>query len=151
MELKEAIEKRKSIRTFKDESLTEEEIQQLLWAGRKVPSAGARRPCILHVVIDKVLKERLCEAALDQKCIREAPVVIVVMADYLKATSKYHRRGYRYTFMEAGHIGQNISLMAVSLGLGCVMIGAFHDGQVKEVLGIVEDPLYLIPIGRLHD
>ena len=51
--------------------------------------------------------------------------------------------------MEVGHVGQNISLQANALSLGSVMIGAFDDKQVKEILGINEDPLYIIPVGKI--
>ncbi len=52
--------------------------------------------------------------------------------------------------VEAGHAAQNILLQAVSLGLGAVPIGAFHDDQVQEVLDLPSDhePLYLIPAGH---
>ncbi|MEM2559091.1 MAG: nitroreductase family protein, partial [Nitrososphaerota archaeon] len=43
--------------------------------------------------------------------------------------------------------GQNIYLQCVSLGLGCVVIGAFYDSRVKEILGVDEEPLYVIPVG----
>jgi len=33
--------------------------------------------------------------------------------------------------------------------LGTVMIGAFGDEEVKEVLGIKEEPLYIIPVGKI--
>ncbi len=32
---------------------------------------------------------------------------------------------------------------------GTVMIGAFEDEQAKEVLGIKEEPLYIIPVGKI--
>ncbi len=46
-------------------------------------------------------------------------------------------------------MGQNISLQANALSLGTVMIGAFEDKQVKEVLEIKEEPLYVIPVGKI--
>jgi nitroreductase len=51
--------------------------------------------------------------------------------------------------MEAGHVGQNISPQANALGLGTVMIGAFDDKQVKEILGIHEEAPYIIPVGKI--
>jgi nitroreductase len=51
--------------------------------------------------------------------------------------------------MEVGHVGQNISLQAVALNMGTVMIGAFDDQQVKEILKIEEEPLYIIPVGKI--
>ena len=149
MELEEAISKRKSIRSFIDEPISKEDIEKLLWAASKVPSAGGIHPIKIHTVYDRDLKEKLCHAALNQRCVAEAQVDLVISADYQKVMGRYGKRGVRYAQMEAGHMGQNISLMTVSLGLGCVMIGAFSDARVKEVLGINEDPLYLIPVGRI--
>jgi nitroreductase len=45
-------------------------------------------------------------------------------------------------------VGQNIYLKAVSLDLGTVAVGAFDDGAVKKVLGIEEEPLYIMPLGK---
>jgi nitroreductase len=52
--------------------------------------------------------------------------------------------------MEAGHAAQNLCLQAVSLALQTVVIGAFHDRQVQQILDVPSDehPLYLIPAGR---
>ncbi len=150
MELEEVINKRISIRHYKDEPVTEEEVSKLVSVGLKVPSAGGIHPIKIVVVYDKEVKERLCRAALGQKCVEEAFVDLVVLADYSKVTPRYHTRGYRYVLLEAGHVGQNISLMATSLGLGTVMIGAFRDADVKTVLGIeIEEPIYIIPVGRM--
>ena len=151
MTVEEAINKRKSIRRYKDEPVTLDEIRKLIEVGHKVPSAGGIHPLAIYSIEDKETKNKLCEAALSQECIRQAPVVLVVAADFVKMSGRYSRggRGDRYCYMEAGHAGQNISLMAASLGLGCVMIGAFSDSRVKEVLGINESPIYLIPVGRI--
>ena len=100
--------------------------------------------------MDEAKKEELCKAALNQECVRSARVCIVITADPTRMIAKYHGRGHRYIFMEAGHAGQNISMMSASLGLGCVMVGAFHDEEVKRVMGLEnEDPLYIIPVGKV--
>jgi SagB-type dehydrogenase family enzyme len=88
-------------------------------------------------------------ACLKQDAVSAAPAVIIVAANYGKIRRRYKGRGERYAILEAGHVGQNIHLQAQQLGLGCVMIGAFKNGRVKEVLGIEEDPLYVIPVGRV--
>jgi nitroreductase len=52
--------------------------------------------------------------------------------------------------MEAGHVGQNVSLEAVSLGLATVMVGAFQDDRLVKVLHLEKhvEPLYIIPVGK---
>jgi nitroreductase len=149
MNVEEAIYKRRSIRQYKEESLTPEEIEKIRAAGLKVPSAGAIRPLKIYVVTEQEVKNKLMEAAISQAAVGLAPVVYVVAADFTRMSNKYRGRGHRYIHMEAGHCGQNIALMAVSMGLVSVMIGAFNDAKVKAVLGLTtEEPLYIIPVGR---
>jgi nitroreductase len=51
--------------------------------------------------------------------------------------------------MEAGHAAQNLCLQAVVLELGSVVIGAFSDRQVGNMLQLGKEgiPLYIIPVG----
>jgi SagB-type dehydrogenase family enzyme len=140
---------------------------------RTAPSAGATYPLEIYLVVGKVeglepgifhysfskhslemtkeqdVRNRLSRAALGQEMIEEASVSIIIAADYNRTTGHYGQRGTRYVHMEVGHVGQNVSLQAVALSLGTVMIGAFDDKQVKEVLGIREEPLYIIPVSKI--
>ena len=69
-----------------------------------------------------------------------------------RATTSYGSRGIRYIYMEAGHAAQNVHLEAEVLNLGAVVIGAFIDEQVKQVLNLPEEeaPLCIMPVGRRH-
>ena len=140
---------------------------------RTAPSAGATYPLETYLVSGEVeelepgiyrytptrhsleitkehdVRSRLSRAALGQGMVEEAPVNIIIAADYGRTTGHYGQRGNRYVHMEVGHVGQNVSLQAIALGLGTVMIGAFGDKEVKEVLGINEEPLYIIPVGKI--
>jgi len=140
---------------------------------RTAPSAGALYPMELYVLSGNVSglpagvyrylsrghellkvnngdrRQRLAEAALGQKCIREGSAVIAITAVYERTTGKYGQRGIRYVHMEAGNISQNIYLEAESLNLGTVFVGAFDDERVKSVLEMrpEEKPLGLMPVG----
>jgi nitroreductase len=54
--------------------------------------------------------------------------------------------------MEIGHAAQNVYLQAAGLRLGTVMVGAFHDDRVSDVVGLPQDhePLAIMPVGRLR-
>jgi SagB-type dehydrogenase family enzyme len=92
----------------------------------------------------------LYEAALSQSSVKDAPIVIVISAIYERTTGKYGQRGIQYVHMEVGFAGENLYLQAESLDLGTVFIGAFHDDQVKGILGLseAEVPLGIMPVGR---
>lgn len=149
-------------------------ITESRWGLRTAPSAGATYPLEVYVVVKKggvsgleegiyhyvprsheleLLKRgdyavELMRACLDQRWVLEASINLVITAIYERTTWRYGERGrIRYVHMEVGHVGQNVYLQCVSLGLGCVVIGAFHDDQVKRILGVNEEPLYVIPVG----
>ncbi|MHA1805581.1 MAG: SagB/ThcOx family dehydrogenase [Promethearchaeota archaeon] len=174
--LRECIWERESIRAFKEKEVELEKLSALLWAvqgkkGRKrtVPSAGATYPLEIHVLIknkglfhydiqrhelelikeERNLSRSLSEAALNQYFIEEAPLNIIISAKYERTCNRYGKRGIRYVYIEIGHAAQNLHLMATSLNLGSVPVGAFQDNLVKSVLELPLDldPLYIIPIG----
>jgi len=139
---------------------------------RTAPSAGATYPMEIYALAMKVsdikpgiyhykpndhtlelvkrgkFAKPLKQAALGQESIESAPLNIIIAAQFQRTESRYGSRAKRYVYMECGHIGQNIQLEACSLGMGSVIVGAFRDDEAKEVMGIDEEVLYIIPIGR---
>lgn len=178
LSLEQTLRERRSVRSFQRTPLSPAEIGQLLWATqgvtnprgyRTAPSAGALYPLEVYIVdrqgvyhylpkehsLETVVqgdrKRALFDAALRQEAVLEAPLVIVIAADYRRTEGKYGEgRTPRYVHLEAGHAAQNALLQAVSLDLGAVPVGAFHDRQVQAVLGLPvnQQPLYLIPVGH---
>lgn len=100
-----------------------------------------------HLAGDR--RGRLSQAALRQSALADAAAVLVIGAVYQRTSTEYGTRAKRYVQMEVGHAAQNVYLQAVSLGLGTVIIGAFDDDQIHEVLELTgqEAPLALLPVG----
>jgi SagB-type dehydrogenase family enzyme len=179
--LEKALLRRRSVRDYDRNSLTVEEIGQLLWAaqgvtekwgGRTAPSAGALYPLEIYLLAGEVkglktglyhyrpgdhsispanardLRPEITEASLNQDQILKAPATLVICAVYERTTEKYGQRGVRYVHQETGSVCQNVHLQAESLNLGTVWIGAFDDQQVKQALGIAEEPLAIMPVGK---
>ena len=178
--VEEALSERRSVRDYREDSLTLEQVSQLLWAaqgvtekwgGRTAPSAGALYPLEIYLLAGETiglqpglyhydpaghtvsltkggdLRRAVTEASLDQEEILKAPAILVIAAVYERTTGKYGERGIRYVHMEVGAVAENIYLQAESVELGTVFIGAFDDQEVKEALGIAEEPLAILPIG----
>jgi len=180
--LREAIQRRQSVRDYSDEPLSLEDLSLLLWGTqgvrrtipgkatfRAVPSAGARHPFETLLLIrhaasldpglyqylagshrlrplshDTALDVGLTKACLDQACVARCAALFVWIADVRRMTWRYGERGFRYLLVDAGHVCQNLYLLAEALGLGACAIGAFQDEEVSALLAI--DPAELLPV-----
>lgn len=186
LSIEEAIFHRRSIREYKREPLTLEEVSQILWAAagsnidgitgatRTVPSAGACYPIETYLVAGEVreipagiyhykwsehklsllvkgdLREKLTRAALGQGVIQRAPACLVFTAIYPRTTRRYGERGFRYVHIDMGCIIQNVYLQAQALNIGTVIIGAFTDEAVRDLLRVKdEEPLCIMPLGKI--
>lgn len=78
----------------------------------------------------------LTEAALKQAMIKKAQVTFIWSAVTERAKWKYRQRAYRYIYLDAGHIAQNLYLAAGGLGLGVCALGAFFDENINCLIGI---------------
>jgi len=143
---------------------------------RTAPSAGALYPFEIYIVANNVqdlpqgiyhysvldhtlepvksgdFRGQITDAGLDQEMLGDAGVTFVLSAIFDRVRHKYGERGFRYVYMEAGHISQNIYLQAVSLGLGSVCAGAFLDEKVNQLIdvdGRREAVVYLHAVGAL--
>lgn len=141
---------------------------------RTAPSAGALYPVETYLLVNRVSSlspgiyryeaaehrlalmrpgawgPALARAALEQRMISDAPCTFVWSMIPSRSLGKYGERAYRYIFLDAGHIAQNVALAAVSLGLGSCQIAAFADQEVNDVLGLDgenETAIYMTSIG----
>ena len=142
---------------------------------RAAPSGGALYPLDVYAVVGKACVDGLepavyhylpsghrlemissgdkrgpvARASLEQMWMAQAPVNLVITAQYARICSKYGQRGVRYAMIEAGHVGQNIFLQAEALGLGAGIVGAFNDREIIRIMEIPSDhePLLIMPVG----
>ena len=89
LKTKEAIEKRRSIRKFKNKRISDEIIMELLESARLAPSGCNAQPWRFKIVKDENTKHKLYKAAQKQLFIKQAPVVFACCADikgYIEGT-----------------------------------------------------------------
>ncbi|MDI6806561.1 MAG: nitroreductase family protein [Candidatus Aenigmarchaeota archaeon] len=135
---------------FLSKEVDDRTIGIILHAATHAPSAGEIKEWHFFVIKDKETKDKLVEAALMQKFISLAPVVITVAVDIEKVTLKYFERGERlYAIQDGGHACMLIILTAHALGLGSYLIRAFDEEKVRRILEMPDHmrPLALITIG----
>ncbi len=146
------------------------------WQFRTAPSAGALYPIETYLVVNRVdglasglyhyevrshrlafLREdaligmAMTRAAMGQTMCQRAAILLVWSAVVARSARKYGERAYRYIYMDAGHVAQNVYLASAALDLACCVVGAFFDDEVNAVLeldGHEETSIYLAALGR---
>jgi len=147
----EAIKKRRSVRAYTREEVSEEDVERLIEAARWAPSAGNIQPWEFVIVTNAETKRRLSDAALHQTFIEEAPVVIIVCADVARSSWGYGSRGTNlYCLQDTAAATENMLLAAQALGLATCWVGAFHEDEVARVVNTPRNlrPVAIVPVGR---
>ncbi len=141
---------------------------------RAAPSAGGLYPIETYVMLNRVedtdpgiyhfrplkfdleclregdFKHVLANAALGQEIVSSAQVCFIWTAVVERSMWKYRQRAFRYIYLDAGHIAQNLYLAGTAAGMGVCGIGAFFDDQVNDLVGVdgaAETALYLASVG----
>lgn len=146
---------------------------------RTVPSAGARHAFETYLLINNVeglepglyrylalshqlvlinsrdgLKHDIMAAAGGQKFVGTSAVTFLWVAVAYRMTYRYTERGYRYLFLDAGHVCQNLYLACQAVGCGCCAVAAYGDDEMNSLLGVdgeEEFAVYLAPVGKLEE
>jgi SagB-type dehydrogenase family enzyme len=145
---------------------------------RAAPSAGALYPAEMYVgarnvaglepgiyhyeVGDHALAllrpgdptETLWEVCCRQEYARQAAVTILISGVFERTKRKYGERGYRYVFLDVGHLAENLCLSATSLGMAVTTTCGFFDDGANRVLhldGLEETVLYVAFLGNRQD
>jgi SagB-type dehydrogenase family enzyme len=141
---------------------------------RMYPSAGARFPLELYLIANSVenldkglyhydVKGDALEKLLEEDLSRESQGIFgegnfPVNPNFLVITSVFGRtqvkyggaNAYRFSCIEAGHLGQNISLITAEKSLGSCAIGGFDNNKLSKLLDLTEEeiPLYAFALGE---
>ncbi len=136
---------------------------------RTVPSAGARHAFETYLLVNRVeglnpglyrflatphklivendddsIADQITAAALNQDMIKRSAVTFIWVADVYRMTWRYVERGYRFLFIDAGHVCQNLYLAAEAINGGVCAIAAFNDDQMNELLDLDGKNLFAI-------
>ena len=127
-------------REYLEEDVSQEKVDRILDMASRYPSAGHTEPQEFIVVRDQHVKEGLARAALDQRFVARAPLVIVVVSDTRRSARRYGERGVHfYSIVDGAFVAMLTLLAVVDEGLGACFVGAFYDREVRDVLGLPPD------------
>jgi nitroreductase len=139
------IQKRHSVRKFKDKAIDQDIVVSIVNAARTAPSACNAQPWRFVAVTDKsLLKEIVDEGlggAVPNKWASSAPVIIIgcaklnLLTHYMGETVK----GIHYHQIDLGIAMEHMVLRATEMGLGTCWIGWFKEKKIKKIVHIPKD------------
>lgn len=152
MELYEVLQKRRSIRKFTDEPVSQNDIDIMLHAGMSGPSACNKTPWEFYVITNPEVITEFRKASRFTKI--ESNLAIVVCGNLLKTLPLQFAS---FWIQDCSAATENILLAATDLGLGAVWCGIHPmktaEKKVAEVLSLPKNhvPLNIIYIGHPNE
>ncbi len=146
MNVKEAMQKRRSVRKFTSDVVEKEKIDELLHAAMSGPSACNKKPWEFYVITNEEKLHQLRGASHYSKI--DAKLAIVVCGNLSHALPMQLAS---YWIQDCSAATENILLQATELGLGTVWCG-LHPQKTpeKKVAEILELPDKQIPLGLIY-
>ena len=143
------MQRRRSVRRYGRETISDALLDKLLRAAELAPSAGNLQARDFIVVRDPNKKHELAEAGYGQFFIAMAPVVLVGCANIARSRIAYGQRAELYAVQDATIAACYVQLAAEALSIATCWIGAFDEKRVSLALKIPLDirPVLMLPIG----
>jgi len=105
----------------------------------------------LDVLLERQFSDKDIHSFFTYPWVKDASAALILTAIFWRTQNKYGERGYRYILLEAGHIAQNVYLVAEALGLRCCALAGTRDEKIEELLdidGITESLVYAVVLGK---
>lgn len=104
----------------------------------------------LRLVIDGDQSRGISAGLVQPELALESAMTVFVTMMPERSVFKYDERGYRFCLLEAGHLAQNLNLVATALNLAVVNIGGFFDHEIDHLLrmdGMMQCTIYMMAVG----
>jgi nitroreductase len=148
MDVYEAIKTRTSVRGYRSTPVEDDKLKRILDAARLAPSGKNGQPWSFIVIKDLETRKKLVGACKGQSYVGEAPVVVAVCG---REELAYQKMGGYWNSLpvDIGISLEHLMLAAAAEGLGTCWIGAFIEGDVREILGVPAEVkiVALTPVG----
>ena len=132
MDALKCLKTRRSVRTFTDQTVSKEIIEDILECGRWTPSGINHQPWKVFVISNPELKAKIADCTHYSNIILQAPHLFVIYLDQTK--------GYNYVknVQSMGAFFENILLAIHAHDLGGVWLGEIYNqkDQVDEAMGV---------------
>ena len=146
MTFAELINKRQSVRKYRNKPVGKEKLQKIIEAVHLAPSACNSQPWRLIIVDEPELKNKVAEATFSKtvsfnRFAMEAPIIAVLVIEKAKLIAQIGGsiKNQEYPQYDIGIAAEHFCLQAAELGIGTCMLGWFNENKIKKILRIPEN------------
>jgi len=132
MSITELLLTRRSIRKYRQEQISQDNLHSILEAGRYAPSASNGQPWRFIVLTDQDIKDKLSRRQWSG-FVRDSAVTIVGCAYEGDAYSR------RWSTVDTTIALENMVIAGWGLGIGSCWIGDFDEAEVRRILEVPKE------------
>jgi nitroreductase len=133
MDFSDVIHKRRSIRSYKPDQVSDDVLNSLLESARLAPSWMNKQCWHFIIVNDPEAIQEIAGTTIINRWIKQAPICIVACADpHLSGT----HHDLDYFTVDVAIAMEHLVLAATNQGLGTCWIGAINEKKLKTILQI---------------
>ncbi|MDO8537256.1 MAG: SagB/ThcOx family dehydrogenase [archaeon] len=139
---------------------------------RTYPSGGARYPLEIYLIINnseidnglyhynilenslekfpKKISKNAIKSLFFQKFVCKSSIIIIITSVIGRSQIKYGLKSLKFSFIESGHLAQNVMLCAKNMKLNSCAIGGYDGNALEKILeidGLSEGVIYVISLG----
>ena len=146
MEFFDVVSKRKSIRSYKSNSIEKYKLDKILDAARLAPTAKNLQAFKIFVIETKNNKEKI-KKIYPREWLTDAPLLILICS--IPDKNWIRSDGKNYSDVDSAIVMDHMILAATDLGLGTCWIGAFDKKAAIDMLGLDAElePIAFTPLG----
>lgn len=159
MEFEKVIKERYSVRRYKPDRITDEELNIILEAGMVAPTGCNYQPQRIYVLKSD---EAIAKIRTLSRCAFDAPVVLIIALNDDEDWKSPLEAGCRAGIQDVSIVADHMMLAAWNIGVGSCWVNYFKPSEVKAAFNLPgnETPVLLLTLGypaedaeplKLHD
>jgi len=161
--LRDALKRRRSLRSFSEKGLSRETLSDLLWAAfginrpdsgkRTAPSAMNWQDIAIYIVkadglyiydavahgLEQIINDDIRQLTGKQEFVKKAPVNLVYVSDFSKISKATDDRKMFYSAANTGFISQNVYLFCAAQGLDTVVRDYIDRPALAKAMNLRKD------------
>ncbi len=152
MDFDSIIQKRKSVRAFKNKRASWKEVLEAIDAANQGPFASNQNHLHFVIIEEPDMIDKIAQAC-DQLWMNRVGILVAVISNDQGLESMFGERGRVYSRQQSGAAISTFLLKITELGLASCWVGAYDDDEIKRLLKVPSGMQVeaILPVGYEKD